>query len=482
MAEFDDNNRNHDNNRDNNEVNNQNQNNKVPEYSFWAEQTPTTYNSNYNPRTNSGEYGNNGTVNNVNLDNQIKVKKPPKKVFKFMLKALCFGLLAGISFIGVQNLYYAINPDAAKNGIYWNSKDNSELSADKDYKISYTVPGAVEVKIRSAISDVTDATIPAIVSINSTVTQTTDWFGQQYDEELEGSGSGIIVGEDEKELLIATNNHVVAGTNKITVTFTDGTKADAEIKGTDATADLAVVTVDISKLTKETLDAIEIAKLGNSDEVKVGEMAIAIGNAMGYGQSVTVGYISAKDREVEVSDGYDSKTMILLQTDAAINPGNSGGALLNVEGEVIGINTVKYASNEVEGMGYAIPISRATPIINELMSREIIADKEKGFLGIAGNDVTEDVASFYNMPIGVFVNEVSKSGAAEKAGLLSGDIIIAANDIEITSITQLREYVNSFRAGTEVEITFMRNTDGEYEETKVSVTLGSNPNLISTTE
>ena len=481
MAEFDDNNRNQGNNRENNELNNQNQYNKVPQYSFWAEQTPSTSNANYNPRTNSWEYGNNVTVNNANADVQIKENKPRKKVFKFIGKALCFGLIAGISFIGIQNLYYVINSDAAKNGIYWN-KDNSELSADKDYKISYTVPGSVEVKIRSAISDVTDATIPAIVSINSTVTQTSDWFGQQYDEEVEGSGSGIIVGEDEKELLIATNNHVVAGTNKITVTFTDGTKAEAEIKGTDATADLAVVTVDISKLTKETLEAIEIAKLGNSDEVKVGEMAIAIGNAMGYGQSVTVGYISAKDRAVEVSDGYDSKNMILLQTDAAINPGNSGGALLNVDGEVIGINTVKYASNEVEGMGYAIPISRATPIINELMSREIIDDKEKGFLGIAGNDVTEDVASFYNMPIGVFVNEVSQNGAAEKAGLLSGDIITAANDIEITSITQLREYVNSFRAGTEVEITYMRNTDGEYEETKVSVTLGSNPNLISTTE
>jgi serine protease Do len=482
MAEFDNNSRNLDDNRENSGINSQNQYNKVPEYSFWAEQTPGSSYTNYNPKTNSWEYGSNPAAADNNLNSKGNEKKSGHKVFKFVMKSLCFGLIAGVSFIGVQQIYYAINPDAMQKGIFSNTVGGND-SAANEYEIGYTKSGTVQMDLRSAISDVIDTTIPSIVSINSTATQPMDWFGQQYDQEVQGSGSGFIVGKNDEELLIATNNHVVAGTSKITVTFTDGSEADAEIKGTDATADLAVVSVDITKLKKETLDVIQIAKLGNSDKVKVGEMAIAIGNALGYGQSVTVGYISAKDREVEVADAYssDSKTMILLQTDAAINPGNSGGALLNSDGEVIGINTIKYANTEVEGMGYAIPISRAIPIINELMNREILEEGEQGYLGIVGNDVTEDVASFYNMPVGVFINELSKDGAAEKAGLQPGDIITAVDDIEVTAITQLRDYVNSIRVGTEVDITYMRNTDGEYQEAKVTVTLGANPELKTST-
>ena len=260
-------------------------------------------------------------------------------------------------------------------------------------------------------------------------------------------------------------------------------RADAVTKGTDATADLAVVTVDITKIKDTTLKAITVAKLGNSDNSKVGEMVIAIGNALGYGQSVTVGYISAKDRNVEVSaDGYTSKTMVLLQTDAAINPGNSGGALINMKGEVIGINTVKYASDEVEGMGYAIPITKATPIITELMSREILTEAEQGYLGISGTDVTEDVASYYNMPVGVYIKETVKGGAAEKGGLKPDDIITKADKIEISSISQLKEYVNSLRVGTKVKVTYMRNTNGAYEEGTLTVTLGKNPNLDTSTD
>jgi serine protease Do len=483
MAEFDDNSRNLNDNNENNAENNQNQYNKVPEYSFWAEQTPGNSYTNYNTKTNSWEYGSNSTITNNNNSNPSDEKKPKHKGFKFIVKSLCFGLIAGVSFIGVQKIYSVMNPEAGQKGIFGNIS-GGKGSAENEYEIGYTKSGTVQMDLKSAVSDVIDTTIPSIVSINSTATQPTDWFGQQYDQEVEGSGSGFIVGKNDEELLIATNNHVVAGTSKITVIFTDGSEADAVIKGTDATADLAVVAVDITKLKKETLDAIQIAKLGSSDEVKVGEMAIAIGNALGYGQSVTVGYISAKDREVEVADAYssDSKKMILLQTDAAINPGNSGGALLNSEGEVIGINTIKYANTEVEGMGYAIPISRATPIINELMNREILEEDEQGYLGIIGNDVTEDVASFYNMPVGVFVNELSEGGAAKKAGLASGDIIIKVDDMEVTAITQLRDYVNSIRVGTEVEITYMRNTNGEYKEDKVKVTLGANPELKTSTE
>ena len=517
MAEYDNNNQNMD---GNNNINNYDQplNNRVPEYSFWAENVPggsrtnstnsystnsqygaefnqsntyagstntnNPYSSNpyanytnaypnYNSNTNNWSYGN--AQDTMYSNKPKKERKPMNKAMRFVIKAVSFGAIAGFSFFVFGQLYYAINPGAASSRLISNL-NNAEVEEAK-YEINYTSVGDVQRKDKSIISEIVDQTMPAIVSINSTITQTSDWFGRPYSQEAEGSGSGFVVGKNDKELLIATNNHVVEGADKIKVTFINGTQADAVIKGTDAKADLAVVSVDIANMEKSALDAIEIAKLGNSDGVKVGQMSIAIGNALGYGQSVTVGYISAKDREVEVSDGYTSKKMILLQTDAAINPGNSGGALLNVNGEVIGINTVKYASNEVEGMGYAIPSSKAIPIINELMSREILSEEEQGYLGIVGNDVTEDVASYYNMPIGVFVNELAKSGAAEKSGLLPGDIITKADDIEITSITQLRDYVTSKRVGKEVTITYMRKSSSEYKEGKVTIVLGKNPNL-----
>ncbi len=526
MAEYDNNNPNMESSGNNNQM----PNNKIPEYSFWAENvqgsspvnssyhyssnsssgsnpssgysynnqaysnqsnvsggynsnhTYPNYNQSYNQNQNSWGYGDNysSIPGSMPASKPKKERRPMKKGVKFMLKAACFGVIAGLSFAGFSQLFYVTNPEAASSKLISNLKQAEPIKVN--YEIGYTNGGVIKREDKSTISEIVEKTMPAIVSINSTVTQTTDWFGRAYSQEVEGSGSGFIVGKNEKELLIATNNHVVEGTDKIKVTFIDGSQADAIIKGTDAKADLAVVCVDISTMEKSTLDVIEIAKLGNSDEVKVGQMSIAIGNALGYGQSVTVGYISAKDREVEVSDGYTKNKMILLQTDAAINPGNSGGALLNAKGEVIAINTVKYASNEVEGMGYAIPISRAIPIINELMSREILKEEEQGFLGIVGNAVTEDVASYYNMPIGVFVNEVSKGGSAEKAGILPGDIITRADEIEITSITQLRDYVNSKRIGTEVTITYMRKSSSAYKEGKVTVVLGKNPSLDSSKE
>lgn len=464
-------------NQNNSYQNNSYQNNSNQNYS---NQNYSNYSyANYNPNANPWEY-NNGQPFNTEKSKKQKERKPVNKAVKFFTKAVCFGLIAAVSFVGFQQLYYVIDPGAASNRMI--SSLTERAVKDEKYEIGYTSPGTIKLSDRSAISSIVDDTMSSIVSINSTSTQTTDWFGQQYSQEVEGSGSGFVVGKNEEELLIATNNHVVEGTDTIKVTFIDGTESEAVIKGTDATADLAVVCVDITSLKQSTLDTISVAKLGNSDDIKVGQMSIAIGNALGYGQSVTVGYISAKDREVEVSNGYDSNKMVLLQTDAAINPGNSGGALLNLDGEVIGINTVKYASNEVEGMGYAIPISRAIPIINELMSREILAEEEQGYLGIMGNDVTEDVASYYNMPVGVFINEASKGGAAEKAGLLSGDIITKADDIEITSITQLRDYVTSKRVGTTVEITYMRKSSSEYTEGKLTVTLGKNPTLESSPE
>ncbi len=520
MSEFD-NNRNQDsnyNNSNNQQGNEQNPYNKVPEYSFWAEQMPNNGN-NQNPQGNTGysnqnnqyynapnyggpthqysnsynnPYGNyqQGTEpfgyggGNVYQTSQSSAKRSKGngtggKVIKFIGKAVSFGLIAALVFVGVGQVFRVIDPNSPAL-----ISEISQLSnADSAYEIGYTAQGSITTKDRSEISGIVDKTIPSIVAINCTLTQTSDWFGQQYSQEVEGSGSGFIVKKTEKELLIATNNHVVEGAQKIKVTFIDGEQADAQIKGTDATADLAVISIDLSTIKQTTLDKIAIAKLGNSDQVKVGEIAVAIGNALGYGQSVTVGYISAKDRKVEVSDGYNgSKTMVLLQTDAAINPGNSGGALLNANGEVIGINTVKYASTEVEGIGYAIPISKATSIINELMTREILAEKDQGYLGIGGTDVTEDVAKFYNMPIGVFINEVAEDGAAQKAGLLPNDIITKVDNIEVTAISQLRDYVTSKRVGTEVKVTYMRKTSGEYKEDTITVTLGKNPNLNNTNE
>jgi serine protease Do len=499
---------------------NQNPNRQIPEYSFWAEQMPGRndqynasnpnsrgYGNNPNPGNQGMNYQNgsnqsmyNQSMYNQNINNQgmnyqgmnyqnmnyqnmsyqnaqtSKKKKEQKqhKVWGFIGKALCFGLIAGLVFVGISQLVYAINPNSAA----YMSKMEGDSKDEKKYEIGYTSRGTVKTVESSAISSIIDKTMPAIVAINCTATQPYDWFGQQFSQEVEGSGSGFIVGKDEKELLIATNNHVVEGATKIVVTFIDDSTAEAVVKGTDATADLAVLSIDISNMEQDTLDKILIAKLGDSDQVKVGEMAIAIGNSLGYGQSVTIGYISAKDREVELqSSSYNTWKMVLLQTDAAINPGNSGGALLNVNGEVIGINTVKFASNEVEGMGYAIPISKATSIINELMTREIIAEEEQGYLGISGTDVTEDVASYYNLPIGVFIKELAKGGAAEKGGLLPNDIITKIDDIEITSISQLREYVTSKRVGTKVTVTYMRKTGNEYKEDTKIITLGKNPNI-----
>ncbi len=451
---------------------------KVPEYSFWAEQmSGRNIHQDNAPRIsppgfNSWDYGY-PSVNTEGGNEQIPGKKKKGGAVKFILRAACFGVLAGAGFLGALALYHKINPEPEESTTFILGSGNQDEEKTPNIKLTVgsTEPGNVVVTPSDAISSMVDETMPSIVSITSISTQTDMWFGQAYNQE--GSGSGIIVGKNEKELLIATNNHVVAGTDKITVTFIDGKEVEAVIKGTDSAADLAVVTVDISAMESNTIDAIKIAKLGNSDEVRVGEMSIAIGNALGYGQSVTVGYVSAKDRKVEVSDNYSYKTMVLLQTDAAINPGNSGGALLNVEGEVIGINTVKYTSNEVEGMGYAIPISRANPIINDLMTREILDTNEQGFLGVTPTDVTEEISKMYNIPVGVFLSEVVKDSAAEKAGLLQGDIITKINKIEITSSTQLRELVSSIKAGTDIQVTYMRGEDGSYKEHTATVTLGS---------
>lgn len=457
-------------------------------YSFWAEQMSNDTNLSKGPdytKLDESEIIDasfKDTTKSMEEPKEESKKKPSlmKKALKGFAYAAIFGIIAGATFIGVNTIYYTLNPNAApfsiNIGSNFKSNNNEKFNfivPNKENEIAQTTVTSGNIQLETEVTDVVDATMPSIVTITSTFTQNYNWFGQQGSEDVDGGGSGIIVGKNDEELLIATNNHVVEGAKTITVSFIDESRATAVIKGTDSIADLAVISIKLSDISEESLGKIKIASLGDSEDVKVGQMAIAIGNALGYGQSTTVGYISAKDREVAIQD----KSMVLLQTDAAINPGNSGGALLNLKGEVIGINTVKYASSEVEGMGFAIPISRAMPIINELMNREILTAEEKGYLGVYIDDVTEDIAEFYNWPIGVYIRSVIDGGAAQKAGILSGDIIVGVNDTEITSSQQLQEKVNSYRHGTKVNVKVMRNVNGNYEELEITVELGKSSTL-----
>ena len=322
------------------------------------------------------------------------------------------------------------------------------------------------------VTNVVEAVMPSVVSITNTSVVTQSFWGQQFQSENQSSGSGIIVGENDTELLIVTNNHVIADSTELKVQFIDGSVADAKVKGTDANMDLAVIAVSLKSLSNETISNISIAILGDSESLKVGEPAIAIGNALGYGQSVTTGVISALNRQIAMSeDGSTSGT--LIQTDAAINPGNSGGALLNVRGEVVGINSNKIGGSTIEGMGYAIPISNAKPIIEELMNRET-KDKvdvaKKGYLGISGLNVTQDVASMYGMPVGVYIAQVYNGGAAN-AGMQKGDIITAFDGSSVTTMEDLQGYLEYYEAGETVSVTIQRPEGGEYVEYKLAVTL-----------
>lgn len=332
------------------------------------------------------------------------------------------------------------------------------------------------------VSGIAQQTMPSMVSITSTAQEEGgyDLFGQYYQgQDTVSAGTGFVVGKNDTELLIATNNHVVNGAKAISVQFIDEEVYEATTKGRDSSADLAVIAVKLKDIKKSTMQSIRVAALGDSSECRVGEMVIAIGNSLGYGQSVTVGYVSAKDREIstesENGNGQGNK-MKVIQTDAAINPGNSGGPLLDMNGRVIGITSAKIAASSVEGVGYSIPISEATPIIDELMNREVLTDAQKGYLGITGKTVTEEASNF-NMPEGVYVDEVAEDGAAGKAGIKKGDIITAINDIKVTSIESLREKANSYKKGTKVTITLQRSNNGSYKEKKLEVELQGESSL-----
>lgn len=391
-----------------------------------------------------------------------KRDKKPSAMPKMIAGAAVFGVVAALCFAGVTALFQSFTGGSR-------SGNNYSIGSTQDNPVSIASGTAVSPY---DVSGIVDRVMPSIVAITEKSTEKS-YFGQTYSST--GAGSGFIVKQDNDQLLIVTNNHVVEGADEISVQFIDGEVADARVKGTSPSNDLAVIMVDLDKLKDSTKKAIRVATLGSSDDAKVGQMVIAIGNALGYGQSVTVGYVSAKNREVSTSDGSGkSTTQILMQTDAAINPGNSGGALININGDVIGINSSKYMSygtTNVEGMGYAIPMSDAVSIINDLMDRQVLKDDERGYLGILGRNISDSVSKYYGIPVGVYVTSVSENGAAYKAGMKQGDVITKINGKTVKSIEAVQEIVNNTKVGTSIEVTIKRSDDGEYKEKKLTVTL-----------
>lgn len=406
-----------------------------------------------------------------------------KKALVAVSLGLFFGLFAGIGLYAVDAVTGMTGKDSAAL-TETESAPMEEAEVDTEIQAPTDVPTIKQSDSATmVVTDVTEVVknvMPSIVAVNNHYTETMSWFGQSMDSEADASGSGIIVGLNDSELLIVTNHHVVADTDKLTVQFNEGSEAEAFIKGQDSKMDLAVIAVPVTELSDSVLEAIEVATLGDSDALEVGEPAIAIGNSLGYGQSVTTGVISALDRSISLSanNGYggDSVEGTFIQTDAAINPGNSGGALLNIKGEVIGINSNKIGGSAVEGMGYAIPISSASPIIAELMLKETkskVAEEERGYLGISGISVTQEVSQAYGMPEGVYIAQVYPDTAAEAAGLRQGDIITKFGGNTIRTMDELQKELEFYAKGDQVEVKVMTMTVAGYEEVTKTLTLGN---------
>lgn len=454
------------------------------------------HNNSYARSAGSYQYGNTYPNDYANLHNEVKKEKEKKeksgngyfkKVLVCVSLGLFFGICAGLGFYAVEAATGMLNRDSqaqisevprevgdsAKAGIEKGKEEVISGSVTHGSDGSMIHKTNTVTTVVSDVSDVVSAVMPAAVSISNTYTETMSYFGQALTNEAEASGSGIIVGENDTELLIVTNYHVIESANKLSVQFVDGSEAEASVKGTDADMDLAVIAVPLTDISSTSLEQIAIATLGDSDTLKIGEPAIAIGNSLGYGQSVTTGVISALNREMELSDG---STGTFIQTDAAINPGNSGGALLNINGEVIGINSNKIGGSVIEGMGYAIPISAASPIIADLMLRETrnkVAEDERGFLGISGISVTAEVSSAYGMPKGVYIAQVYEGTAAAAAGLKKGDIITAFDGAGVSSMDELQRLLEYYAKGDTAEITIMTVSNDGYVSKTVDITLGN---------
>lgn len=465
-------------------------------YAQGAWQNPN-YGQNYGQSTGSYQYSNAYPIDYGKAKKEKKKKENNgsgyfKKALVSISLGLIFGVCAGLGLYAVEALTGNADRDTEPSEAVISHETVAETADEVPEKadelmdegegetssISKTDIDKTQT-ITTVVSDVSEmvaSVMPAVVSINNTYTERISYFGQTFTSEAQASGSGIIVGENDVELLIVTNYHVVEGADELEVVFADGSEIEASVKGMDIDMDLAVIAVPLENVLNSTLNQIAIATLGDSDALKVGEPAIAIGNALGYGQSVTTGCISALNRDMELEDG---STGTFIQTDAAINPGNSGGALLNVKGEVIGINSNKIGGEVIEGMGYAIPISAASPIIADLMLKETknkVAKDERGFLGISGISVTEELADDYGMPRGLYITKVYEGTPAEEIGLKKGDIITSFDGEEITSMDELYVLLEYYAKGDTVELIVMKAGSNGYRSTKVSVTLGAKSN------
>lgn len=456
-------------------------------------------------------YENNYSDNTYHYGEPVKKQEEPhnkkkgsgngKKIALGICCGLLFGIFAGIGFEAVttasslaknavtkettaQPEVQSTVPEAAGSDSTPDTADASASIAESQSLGTAAADGTV-LTTTTDVTEVVKKVMPSVVSVNNKYIETTSFFGQQYNSEGEASGSGIIVGQNDSELLIATNNHVLESAEELTVQFTDGSQSQAQIKGTDADKDLAVIAVQLSDISSDTMSSISIATLGDSNALTVGESVIAIGNALGYGQSVTTGVVSALNRAIasdgsqqNIQTGTDTEVNTFIQTDAAINPGNSGGALLNIHGEVIGINSNKIGGSTVEGMGYAIPISDAKPIIENLMTKQTrlkVNEDSKGYLGITGIDVVAEYSEIYGMPQGVYVSSVTEGTGAAQAGLVKGDIITGLNDEEIKSMEELKNELSYYAVGTTVELTIMQGSPTGYQAKTVQVTLGGAP-------
>lgn len=441
-------------------------------------------NVNFTMNSDAGSYA--GSMNqsiNQPVSKPVKKKKNGgfKKVVALILSGVLLGSVAGVAFYGTTAIANYINPIARvleAIGVLEEDVAENALKDNEGTVPTLQISGTQNIKTVTDISEIAKEVMPSLVSIVNeyTATQNFGYFGS-YEQTYKASGSGIIVGQSETELLMVTNYHVVEDADKLVITFVDDTTAEAVIKGSAKTMDLAVIAVSLETLSEETKGAISVAVLGDSDSLSVGEPAIAIGNALGYGQSVTTGVISALNREIEMESDYGI-TGKFIQTDAAINPGNSGGALLNIRGEVIGINSNKIGGSTIEGMGYAIPISAARPIIEKLFvqaDRQMVPEASRGYMGVTVTNATDYMKSDV-IPAGAYIDKVNKDSAADLAGLMAGDIITQFGVDEITSLTDLQDALCYYQKGQTISVTVQRRDKyGEYSEFTVEITLQEKP-------
>jgi len=467
------------------------------------------YNENYREHVADAEYRD-VTDNNDNKKAGKKKKVSSgkgKKVWATIGLALVFGLVASFVFNASNMVVSKINNKIeakaedkndskqdedvksieGKNSDEENAKDNETINSDKKIDVVgenlFADETGTDGGSYHSVAAVAEEAMPSIVAItNKSIQEVRSFYGmgvQQYEQTA--AGSGIIIGQNDTELLIVTNAHVVESANTLTVCFIDEEAYEAEIKGSDTTNDLAIIAVKLSDISGSTMDAIKIASVGSSDDLKIGEQVVAIGNALGYGQSVTTGIVSALNRSIGGEE--DTSESKYIQTDAAINPGNSGGALLNMKGELVGINSAKLANTKIEGMGYAIPIDAAAPILENLMTfatRSQVDEADAGYLGITGFTVTDEVAAQYNIPKGVYVSDTGSDSAAGKAGIQQGDVIVKFDGMSIDSMNKLRERLAYYKAGETIEVVVARANEGEYKEKTVTVTLESKDKALST--